>query len=168
VGLGVPIVAPGSGTIVAAVGNKADDIPYDLEAAKKEPALMAGNYLVIDRGNGEYSMLGHFRTGTLAVKPGDHVERGQLLAKMGHSGMGSGLVHVHYELRNSPDLFDGDGLPATFEGFRRVGSTVPEPGRVGPGAHPRFVRTDGICSQIRRRGADVTCAAYERAPGWMA
>ena len=133
VGLGVPIVAPGSGTIVAAVGNKPDDIPYDLEAAKKEPALMAGNYLVIDHGNGEYSMLGHFRNGTLAVKPRDHVERGQLLAKMGHSGMGSGLVHVHYELRNSADLFDGDGLPATFEGFRRVGSPVPEPGRVGPG-----------------------------------
>lgn len=133
VGLGVPIVAPGSGTIVAAVGNKPDDIPYDLEAAKKEPALMAGNYLVIDHGNGEYSMLGHFRTGTLVVKPGDHVERGQLLAKMGHSGMGSGLVHVHYELRNSPNLFDGDGLPATFQGFRRVGSAVPEPGRVGPG-----------------------------------
>jgi murein DD-endopeptidase MepM/ murein hydrolase activator NlpD len=133
VGLGVPILAPASGTIVAAVGNKPDDIPYDLEAAKKEPALMAGNYLVIDHGNGEYSMLGHFRTGTLAVKPGDHVERGQLLAKMGHSGMGSGLVHVHYELRNSPDLFDGDGLPATFQGFRRVGSQAPEPGRIAPG-----------------------------------
>jgi len=132
-GLGVPIVAPGSGTILAAVGNKPDDIPYDLEAAKKEPALMAGNYVVIDHGNGEYSMLGHFRNGSLAVKAGDHVERGQLLAKMGHSGMGSGLVHVHYELRNSPDLFDGDGLPATFQGFRRVGSAVPEPGRVAPG-----------------------------------
>jgi murein DD-endopeptidase MepM/ murein hydrolase activator NlpD len=133
VGLGVPIVAPAPGTVVAAVGDKPDDIPYDPAAAQKEPSLMAGNYVIIDHGNGEYSMLAHFRHGSLAVKAGDHVERGQLLAKMGHSGMGSGLVHVHYELRNSPDLFDGDGLPAVFQGFRRVGSPAPEPGRIAPG-----------------------------------
>jgi hypothetical protein len=47
--------------------------------------------------------------------------------------MGSILVHVHYELRNTPDLFDADGLPASFEGFRRVGSPKPENGRIAPG-----------------------------------
>jgi murein DD-endopeptidase MepM/ murein hydrolase activator NlpD len=133
VGFGFPIVAPGSGTIVAAVGDKPDDIPYDQAAAQKEPALMAGNYVVIDHGNGEYSMLAHFRHGSLAVKPGDRVERGQLLGKMGHSGMGSGLVHVHYELRNTPDIFDADGLPAVFQGFRRIGSSAAESGRIAPG-----------------------------------
>lgn len=133
VGFGVPIVAPAPGTIVAAVGDRADDIPYDLAAAQKEPALMAGNYVMIDHGNGEFSMLAHFRHGSVAVKAGDHVERGQLLGKMGHSGMGSGLVHVHYELRNTSDLFDADGLPAVFQGFRRVGSPAPEAGRIAPG-----------------------------------
>jgi murein DD-endopeptidase MepM/ murein hydrolase activator NlpD len=133
VGFGVPIVAPAPGMIVAAVGDKPDDIPYDMAAAQKEPALMAGNYVIIDHGNGEVSMLAHFCHGSLAVKAGDHVERGQLLGKMGHSGMGSGLVHVHYELRNTSDLFDGDGLPAVFQGFRRVGSPTPEAGRIAPG-----------------------------------
>jgi len=61
------------------------------------------------------------------------VQRGQLLGKMSHSGMGSTLVHVHYELRNTPDLFDADGLPVSFEGFRRVGSAKPETGRIQPG-----------------------------------
>jgi murein DD-endopeptidase MepM/ murein hydrolase activator NlpD len=133
VGFGAPVVAPAPGTIVAAMGDRPDDIPYDLAAAQKEPALMAGNYVMIDHGNGEVSMLAHFRHGSLAVKAGDHVERGQLLGKMGHSGMGSGLVHVHYELRNTSDLFDADGLPAVFQGFRRVGGTAPETGRIAPG-----------------------------------
>jgi hypothetical protein len=133
VGLGVPVVAPAAGTVVAVVGDKPDDIPFDMAAAQKEPALMAGNYVILDHGNGEFSMLAHFRQGSLAVKKGDRVERGQLLGKMGHSGMGSGLVHVHYELRNSSDLFDGDGLPAVFQGFRRVGSPTAEAGRIAPG-----------------------------------
>ena len=133
VGFGVPIVAPAPGTVVAAVGDKPDDIPYDLAAAQKEPALMAGNYIILDHDNGEHSMLAHFRNGSLAVKPGDHVQRGQLLGKMGHSGMGSGLVHVHYELRTTADLFDADALPAVFQGFRRIGSPTAESGRIAPG-----------------------------------
>lgn len=133
VGFGFPIVAPAPGTVVTAVGDKPDDIPYDQAAAQKEPALMAGNYVVLDHGNGEYSMLAHFHHGSLAVKPGDHIERGQLLGKMGRSGMGSGLVHVHYELRNTADIFDADGLPAIFQGFRRIGSPAAESGRIAPG-----------------------------------
>jgi murein DD-endopeptidase MepM/ murein hydrolase activator NlpD len=133
VGFGAPIVAPAPGAVVAAMADKPDDIPFDLAAAQKDPALMAGNYVILDHGNGEYSMLAHFRHGSLAVKPGDRVERGQLLGRMGHSGMGSGLVHVHYELRTTPDLFDAEALPTVFQGFRRIGSPAPESGRIAPG-----------------------------------
>ena len=133
VGFGVPVVAPAPGMVVVAAGDMPDDIPYDLERLRKEPMLMVGNHVVIDHGNGEYSALAHFRNGSLAVKAGDRVERGQLLGRMGRSGMGSGLVHVHYELRTSPDLFNAGGLPVRFQGFRRIGSPVPETGRIGPG-----------------------------------
>jgi murein DD-endopeptidase MepM/ murein hydrolase activator NlpD len=106
----------------------ADSSPaFDLAAAQKEPALMAGNYVILDHGNGEFSMLAHFRHGSLAFKPGERVERGQLLGRMGHSGMGSGLVHVHYELRTIADLFDADALPAAFQGFRRMAAPLPSP-----------------------------------------
>jgi hypothetical protein len=133
IGFGVPVVAPAPGTVVAAVGDRPDDIPYDESLLPKDPSLMIGNHVIIDHGNGEYSLLAHFQHGSLAVKPGDRVQRGQLLGKMSRSGMGSTLVHVHYELRTTPDLFDADGLPATFEGFRRVGSAKPESGRIEPG-----------------------------------
>jgi len=133
VGWGIPVVAPADGTVVAARGDRPDDIPEDEEALAKDPGLSVGNYLTIDHGNGEYSALAHFRRGSLAVKTGDRVRQGQVVGRMGWSGMGSRLVHVHYELQDGPDLFTAEGLPARFEGFRRVGSDVDETGRIEPG-----------------------------------
>ena len=133
VGWGIPVVAPADGNVIAARDDRPDDIPEDDQALAKDPGLANGNYVVIDHGNGEYSMLAHFQKGSLAVKPGDHVRQGQIVGHMGWSGMGSRLVHVHYELQDGPDPFAAGGLPAHFEGFRRVGSKVTETGRVEPG-----------------------------------
>jgi len=134
-GLGFPIVAPGNGTVIEAVGNLPDDIPYDMDALKKTPSLMSGNHVMIDHGNGEFSFLAHFRTGTVLVHPGDKVAQGQVIGQMGHSGMGSGLVHVHYELRDGSDLFNAEGLPARFAGVRPAGADSSEgPARVPAGA----------------------------------
>jgi len=51
---------------------------------------------------------------SLKVRKGDHVKRGQVISKMGSSGS-PGHPHVHYQLQTSPTLFDGDGLPSSFE-----------------------------------------------------
>jgi hypothetical protein len=133
-GFGHPIVAPGRGTVVEAVGDLPDEIPYDDEVLKKNPALMAGNHVMIDHGNGEVSFLAHFRSGSLRVRAGQKVESGEVLGEMGHSGMGSGLIHVHYELRDGSDLFNAEGLPARFDGFRRAGDRESGTGRVEAGA----------------------------------
>jgi hypothetical protein len=122
VGYGFPVVAPAPGTVVAATDTLPNDIPEDESLLAKNPGLMAGNFVVIDHGNGEYSALAHFQQGSLTVKAVDRVERGQLLGKMGRSGMGSQLVHVHYQLQSGPEMNDADGLPTRFEGFRRAGS----------------------------------------------
>jgi murein DD-endopeptidase MepM/ murein hydrolase activator NlpD len=82
-----------------------------------------GNYVLIDHGNGEFSLLGHLMKGSLQVKAGNRVKRGQAVAKAGNSGS-SNNPHVHYELRTGRDL-KCDGLPATFLGFKRhLGSRV--------------------------------------------
>jgi murein DD-endopeptidase MepM/ murein hydrolase activator NlpD len=95
---------------------------------------MDGNHVMIDHGNGEFSLLCHFRSGSVKVRAGQRVRQGDVLGEMGHSGMGSGLVHVHYELRNGSDLFNAEGLPARFEGFRRAGAPGLASGRIGAGA----------------------------------
>ena len=133
-GFGFPIVAPADGVVLDAVGDLPDDIPEDEARLVKEPALMAGNRVLIDHGNGEFSLLCHFRKGGVRVKPGQRVRQGETIGEMGHSGMGSGLVHVHYELRSSADLFGGEGLPARYERFRRAGLAGESSGRIEAGA----------------------------------
>ena len=132
-GFGARIIAPAAGTVVEAEGSLPDDIPFDEAAAKARPVLMVGNHVVIDHGNGEFSLLAHFRRGSLRVEKGRRVAAGEVLGEMGHAGMGSGLIHLHYELRDRPGLFDAEGLPASFDGFRRAGSAKPEHGEIQAG-----------------------------------
>lgn len=133
IGFDFPLVAPGAGMVVQIENNQPDEMQFDPTLAAKDQKVFVGNYIVLDHGNGEFSAMGHLKRGSIVVKPGDRVERGQIIGHMGRSGMGSGLVHVHYQLQNSPDLFQSDGLPAQFERFRQVGRVVSQTGRIEPG-----------------------------------
>jgi hypothetical protein len=125
---GQALYATGDGTVIDAVDVEPDNIRggesfFKAESVKASPMKFYGNYVVIDHGNGEYSLLGHVQKGSLAVKAGDKVTRGQPVAKIGSSGS-SGNPHVHYELRTGKDL-KAEGLPATFQGFsRHLGAKV--------------------------------------------
>jgi len=68
---------------------------------------------MIDHLNGEYSMLAHFKKGTIIVSVGDIVIKGQEVGKAGNSGNSTG-PHLHYHIQNTPEYLDGIGLPAQF------------------------------------------------------
>ena len=91
------IIAPGSGTIAAAVNDIPENRPGEMSQA-------AGNFVIIDHGNGEFSILAHLKQGSIAVKPGDKVVIGQFLGRCGNSGHSS-QAHLHYHLQNSPVIF---------------------------------------------------------------
>jgi hypothetical protein len=120
---GRPVLAPGDGTVVAAV----NDVPEDssemsIAAVKANGMVIFGNYVVIDHGNGEFSHLGHLKPGSVKVAMGDKVRAGQSLAQVGTSGS-SLFPHLHYELASSAGV-EGEGLPSQFVNFDRVlGST---------------------------------------------
>lgn len=125
---GQPLYAAGDGTVVAAGDGEPDNIRggqnfFNPGALAATPMKFYGNYVVIDHGHGEFSLLGHLQKGSVTVKAGDRVKRGQAVAKVGSSGS-SNNPHVHFELRNGVDL-KCDGLPATFHDFKRhLGSQV--------------------------------------------
>lgn len=119
---GQVLYATGDGTVRGAVDAEPDNIRggqnfFKAESVKTSPMKFYGNYVLIDHGNGEYSLLGHVQQGSLLVKAGERVTRGQPVAKIGSSGS-SNNPHVHYELRDGTDL-KAEGLPATFQGFIR-------------------------------------------------
>ncbi len=79
------IVAANSGTVII---SKYDENGY-------------GNYLVVDHGGGITTLYGH--ASKLLVGVGDKVKAGQVIAKVGMTGLATG-PHLHFEVRK-------DGVP---------------------------------------------------------
>ena len=115
---GRKIVAPGDGIVADAKDGIEDNIP-----GKRNTRDIPGNYVVIDHLNGEYSMLAHFKKGSVLVKKGDKLSAGQPIGQCGNSGH-STLPHLHYHLQNTPIWLDGEGLPAQFQNYYSNGKFI--------------------------------------------
>lgn len=115
---GRPIVAPAGGTVVSVENRVPDNRPGVMN-----PIQPLGNHVVIDHGNGEYSFMAHFQRGTVLVRAGEVVLRGQVLARCGNSG-NSSEPHLHYHLQDKARFGQGDGLPAQFLGYLLDGHPV--------------------------------------------
>ncbi len=81
-----------------------------------------GNSVTLDIGRGHYAHYMHLQPGSLRVKVGDRVRRGQVLGLVGNAGS-SFLPHLHFEVTNSPVLLSGDGVPYVFKSFGVTGGT---------------------------------------------
>jgi hypothetical protein len=105
---GQPVLAPAEGTVAWAQDSLPDNQPGHMD-----PAHATGNSLVIDHGNGEYSLLAHLQRGSLRFKVGDHVPADALVGRCGNSG-NTTEPHLHYHLQNGPKPFEAEGLPVQF------------------------------------------------------
>ncbi|MCU6708394.1 peptidoglycan DD-metalloendopeptidase family protein [Paenibacillus sp. J5C_2022] len=57
-----------------------------------------GNVIIIDHGNGLWTLYAHIRHGGLLVEEGDAVKRGDQIAEVGNTGNSTG-PHLHFEVR---------------------------------------------------------------------
>lgn len=107
---GVPVVAAAPGVVRAARDEMADTGKTGYEAAgETERAL--GNAVAVEHGGGWSTFYGHLRQGSVKVRPGDRVERGQQLGEVGLSG-NTEFPHLHFEVRKDGaviDPFTGSG-----------------------------------------------------------
>lgn len=115
-GYGAAIHATGAGVVHAMRDGMRDNRkdgppPFAQDAIMKDLTLFLGNYVVIDHGNGEYSLFAHMKQGSVRVRDGQRVEQGQVIGAMGMSG-DAFLVHLHYQLQSGPQW--EEGLPAYF------------------------------------------------------
>lgn len=96
---GEPLYAAADGRVVEVKNDIPDNTPGVMNA--EEPA---GNFVVIDHGNGEHSITAHLKKGSAAVKKGDNVQQGDLIGHLGNSG-NSSEAHLHFQVSDGPDLF---------------------------------------------------------------
>lgn len=130
---GAPVLAPAPGRVIRAADSVPDNTPGEMNRQE-----IFGNHVVLDHGDGEYSVLAHLRHGSVAVEVGDRVDRGRRLGECGNSGHSS-EPHLHYHLQDSPVPGQGTGLPAQFRSFRADG----EPVERGEPVRGQFVRPSG-------------------------
>ncbi len=122
------ILAAGDGTVVA-VGSRFPDEVADQILAKPDSRMkhfnelmasigflntLAGNYIVIDHGNGEFSFYAHISEGTIKVKAGDKVKKCMPIALVGNTGNSTG-AHLHFQIMDAADMLTANGLPVIFE-----------------------------------------------------
>lgn len=109
---GAEVASPCEGVVAAA-----EDGFTDLSPPERDPDHRAGNYVAIEC-EGATIYLAHLMKGSLCVKSGEHVSKGQALGRVGNSGNTTEPhLHIHAEEGSYPGHFSGKrGIPMRFNG----------------------------------------------------
>ena len=97
---GIPQNAPGANSRA---------VPITLET-------IGGNHVIVDVGEGRFALYSHMQPGSLRVKVGDKVKRGDVLGLVGNSG-NSTEPHLHFHICNANSPLGCEGLPYAFTSF---------------------------------------------------
>ncbi|MBV7435604.1 M23 family metallopeptidase [Cardiobacteriaceae bacterium TAE3-ERU3] len=81
------------------------------------PRFTLGNHIVIDHGNGVYSLYAHLRKGSAWVKIGDSISQGAVIAEIGNTG-NSSEPHLHFQLMDRKYAASAAGIPFQLSDIR--------------------------------------------------
>jgi hypothetical protein len=109
---GKDVIAPADGTVVK-VSDKHRDSRVTGENVYCDTWDIRGNFVVIKHADGEFGAIAHLVPGSITVRKGDNVKRGDILAKCGNSGNTS-EPHIHFQLQSGKSFFRSAGLPIAF------------------------------------------------------
>jgi hypothetical protein len=98
-----------------------DGIPQNIPNAKEMAVpitleTLGGNHVIVDIGGGRYAFYAHMQPGSVRVKVGDKVTRGQVLGLVGNSG-NSSEPHLHFHICNLNSEIGCEGLPYALSWF---------------------------------------------------
>jgi hypothetical protein len=120
--------AQGSDAIAVANGIVAvtkDSIPENVPGVTSRAVpitleTVGGNHVILDLGGGRYAFYAHLQPGSLRVKKGDRVRRGQVLGLVGNSG-NSTEPHLHFHLSDGTSPLGSEGVPYVHETLEILG-----------------------------------------------
>jgi hypothetical protein len=118
---GRDVLAVADAGVVAVIDGLPDQPPGRMPSGIAIDAA-DGNSVVLDLGRGRYALYAHLRAGSITVKPGDKVKRGQVIAHVGNSG-NTLAPHLHFHVMDSPSPLASNGLPYAIDAFTVTGAT---------------------------------------------
>ncbi len=116
---GARAIAAADATIVHVLDGLAEQTPGALPAGLGL-AEADGNSVVAKLDGGLYMLYAHLQAGSLKVKPGDKVQRGDPIGLVGNSGNTS-APHLHFHVMDGPSPLTSEGVPYVIEAFTTRG-----------------------------------------------
>jgi murein DD-endopeptidase len=95
-------------------GAKSLAVPITLET-------IGGNHVIMEIGNGLCAFYAHMVQGSVRVKVGDNLRRGDVLGLLGNSG-NSSEPHLHFQICNASSELGSEGLPYAFASYEQQGT----------------------------------------------
>ena len=115
-------LAVADGRVVATKDGLPENVPgADSRAVPITLETVGGNHIIIDIGGGHYAFYAHLRPGSLRVKVGDRVKRGQVIAHVGNTG-NSTEPHLHFHISDANSPLGSEGIPYRLDSFQVVGA----------------------------------------------
>lgn len=141
-GYGADVFAVADGVVAGTRDGIPDNTPPNLTPGGTiEDA--GGNHVILDLGDGRFAFFAHLKPGTVRVKKGDRVKRGDLLGNVGNSGNSMG-PHLHFHVSTDPRPLTTEGVPYVLSEFVEMGripsSEALEAGTPWTGAVTSIVR----------------------------
>ncbi len=150
---GAAVLAVADGVVVETLNNLTDQKPGTLPDPKTiTVANVDGNHVILDLGDGVFAFYAHMQTGSVTVKPGDRVKRGDVLGKLGNTGNTS-APHLHFQLMQGPSALGSNGIPYVLDRFLLAG-------QVNAAAFGAAVGVEGDWGKGIVRSADVRKAQF--------
>lgn len=130
-GYGQEVVSVADARVLSVVDRIAENAPGKRDVVPMTLATAAGNQVSLDIGGGLTAFYAHLQPGSVRVKVGDRVRRGQVLALLGNSGHSTG-PHLHFQISRGATLFSSEGVPFVYREYRRITAPPGTPPTAGP------------------------------------
>lgn len=90
------------------------------EPDEMTPQTLYGNYVILEVAPHVFVHYAHLRTGSVAVKAGDHIRRGEVIGHLGGTGS-AGAPHLHIHVADTAGFGQSQGLPFVISDFVLAG-----------------------------------------------
>jgi murein DD-endopeptidase MepM/ murein hydrolase activator NlpD len=121
-GYGAVVIAVADATVASTGEGIAEPATLSEGAAHKVPLEnAAGNYVSLDLGDGRYAFYEHLKPGSIRVKAGQRVQRGEVIGQLGFTGESTG-PHLHFHISDANAPLAAEGLPYALKSFRLLGA----------------------------------------------